>query len=52
MGGDSGNLRGLGTLAVILVVAVIGYWAGRDVRAQSADLVLDSAEGEVATLPA
>jgi amino acid transporter len=28
----------LGTLAIIVVVGLIGYWAGRDVRAQGADV--------------
>jgi hypothetical protein len=34
------ELLTLGTLAVILVFALIGYWAGRDVRAQTATIEL------------
>jgi len=33
----------LGTLAVIIVFAVIGYWLGRPVREQEADLALVAA---------
>ncbi|MHB8641763.1 MAG: APC family permease [Gaiellaceae bacterium] len=32
----------LGTLAVIMVVAFIGYWFGRDVRAQGADVPIEA----------
>jgi amino acid transporter len=39
----------LGTLGVILVVAVIGYWLGSGVRAQVVDVPL---EGEAATVTA
>jgi glutamate:GABA antiporter len=44
----------LGTLAVLLILGIVGYWAGRHVRAQTADIPFDpgSPEGEAATLPA
>jgi glutamate:GABA antiporter len=32
----------LGTLGVVLAIALIGYWMGRDVRAQTAQLPLDA----------
>jgi amino acid transporter len=32
----------LGTLAVIVVVGLIGYWFGRDVRAQGADVPIEA----------
>jgi amino acid transporter len=31
----------LGTLAVILLIAIVGYWAGARVRAETADVYLD-----------
>ncbi len=40
----------LGTLAVILLVGILGYSAGAGVRAQSTTVAID--EGEAATLPA
>jgi amino acid transporter len=35
------ELLTLGTLAVVLAIALIGYWMGRDVRAQTAQLPID-----------
>ena len=35
------ELLTLGTLAIILVVGLIGYWAGRDVRAHGATVPID-----------
>jgi amino acid transporter len=41
----------LGTLAVILLVALVGYWFGRPVRAQQAQVALDG-DGVAAPAPA
>jgi amino acid transporter len=35
------ELLTLGTLAIIIIVGLIGYWAGRDVRAQGAVVPID-----------
>ena len=32
----------LGTLGIIVVVALIGYWFGRDVRAEGVDVPIDA----------
>jgi glutamate:GABA antiporter len=36
----------LGTLAVILVIAILGYWSGREVRNEIADIALEPATGD------
>jgi len=35
------ELLTLGTLAIIIVLGLIGYWAGRDVRAEGAVVPID-----------
>ena len=32
----------LGTLGIIVVVGLIGYWFGRDVRAEGVDIPIDA----------
>jgi hypothetical protein len=34
----------LGTLAVVFVIAIVGYWLGRDVRARVAVIPLEAAD--------
>jgi amino acid transporter len=47
------ELLTLGTLVVLVIVGGLGYWAGRDVRAQKADVPLEvDMDGEAATQPA
>jgi len=47
------ELLTLGTLAVLVIVGALGYRAGRDVRAQKADVPLElDVDGEAATQPA
>jgi hypothetical protein len=33
-----------GTLAVVFVIAIVGYWLGRDVRARVAVIPLEAAD--------
>jgi amino acid transporter len=56
--GEWGVARGtyealaVGTLAVVLAVALLGYLAGRRVREEEAEVVLETGDVEAATLPA
>ena len=44
VGRDAGEFEALtlGTLAIIVVVGLIGYWFGRDVRAQGAAVPIEA----------